>query len=93
MLILVVLLSVGKIFVWTIGTILAAAFLTGLIVLIVKTVPRHHHPEPPPDNYTQALHKVVMFFNAQRFSSTKFLYAQLHKLAVKLHQFCNLLNF
>ncbi|RZC63900.1 hypothetical protein C5167_025650 [Papaver somniferum] len=55
-----------KIFVWTVGTILAAAFLTGLIVLIIKTVPRHHHPEPPPDNYTQALHKALMFFNAQR---------------------------
>ncbi|MCL7025989.1 hypothetical protein MKW94_018444, partial [Papaver nudicaule] len=55
-----------KIFVWTVGTILAAAFLAGLIVLIIKTVPKHHHPEPPPDNYTQALHKALMFFNAQR---------------------------
>lgn len=55
-----------KIFVWTVGTILAAGFLAGFITLIVKTVPRHHKPHPPPDNYTLALHKALMFFNAQR---------------------------
>lgn len=55
-----------KIFVWTVGTILAAGFLAGFITLIVKTVPRHHHKHPPPDNYTLALHKALMFFNAQR---------------------------
>ncbi|CAI9101447.1 OLC1v1038777C1 [Oldenlandia corymbosa var. corymbosa] len=55
-----------KIFVWTVGSILAAGLLAGFITLIVKTVPRHHHHNPPPDNYTQALHKALMFFNAQR---------------------------
>lgn len=55
-----------KIFVWTVGTILAAGFLAGFITLIVKTVPRHHKPHSPPDNYTLALHKALMFFNAQR---------------------------
>ncbi|KAL6494448.1 hypothetical protein OROGR_031248 [Orobanche gracilis] len=55
-----------KIFMWTVGTILAAGFLAGIITLIVKTVPRHHHRPPPPDNYTQALNKALMFFNAQR---------------------------
>ena len=55
-----------KIFVWTVGTLLVSGFLAGLITLIVKTVPRHHHPHPPPDNYTLALHKALMFFNAQR---------------------------
>lgn len=55
-----------KIFVWTVGTILAAGLLAGFIALIVKLVPRHHHGPPPPDNYTQALHKALMFFNAQR---------------------------
>ncbi|KAL4574649.1 hypothetical protein LXL04_021485 [Taraxacum kok-saghyz] len=34
-----------KIFVWTVGLILAAGFIVGFIALIVKTVPRHHkHP-------------------------------------------------
>ncbi|XP_031118919.1 endoglucanase 25-like [Ipomoea triloba] len=55
-----------KVFKWTVGSVLAAAVLVGLIVLIVKTVPRHRRPNPPPDNYTLALHKALMFFNAQR---------------------------
>ncbi|EHA8592571.1 hypothetical protein COCNU_contig69642079G000010 [Cocos nucifera] len=55
-----------KLFIWTVGTIVATAALAGFITLIVKTVPRHHHPKPPPDNYTLALHKALMFFNAQR---------------------------
>ncbi|KAH7520870.1 endoglucanase 25 [Ziziphus jujuba] len=55
-----------KIFVWTVGSLLVAGFLAGFITLIVKTVPRHHHGHAPPDNYTLALHKALMFFNAQR---------------------------
>ncbi|KAG1371418.1 endoglucanase 9 [Cocos nucifera] len=55
-----------KLFMWTVGTIVAVAALAGFITLIVKTVPRHHRPQPPPDNYTLALHKALMFFNAQR---------------------------
>ncbi|KAK2664710.1 hypothetical protein Ddye_003284 [Dipteronia dyeriana] len=55
-----------KIFVWTVGTILVAALIAGFITLIVKTVPRHHHSHAPPDNYTLALHKALMFFNAQK---------------------------
>ncbi|KAI4375512.1 hypothetical protein MLD38_013372 [Melastoma candidum] len=55
-----------KIFVWTLGTILACGLLAGFVTLIAKTVPRHHHRSPPPDNYTLALHKALMFFNAQR---------------------------
>ena len=55
-----------KHFIWTVGSILAAGFLIGIIILIVKTVPRHHPHPPPPDTYTQALHKALMFFNAQR---------------------------
>ncbi|KAF3783911.1 Endoglucanase 25 [Nymphaea thermarum] len=55
-----------KLFVWTVGTIVACGLLAGLITLIVKTVPHHHRPAPPPDNYTQALHKALMFFNAQK---------------------------
>ncbi|KAL7248228.1 hypothetical protein ACSBR2_003021 [Camellia fascicularis] len=53
-----------KLFIWTIGTILAAGFLAGFIILIIKTVPRHHRPQPPPNNYTIALNKALMFFNA-----------------------------
>ncbi|XP_030553697.1 endoglucanase 25 [Rhodamnia argentea] len=55
-----------KIFVWTVGTVLVCGLLAGLVTLIVKTVPRHHRGRSPPDNYTLALHKSLMFFNAQR---------------------------
>ncbi|CAA7399268.1 unnamed protein product [Spirodela intermedia] len=55
-----------KHFLWTVGSILGAALLVGLIVLIVKTMPHHRPRPPPPDKYTQALHKALMFFNAQR---------------------------
>lgn len=65
-----------KIFVWTVGTVLFAAFLAGFIALIVNTVPRHHHKHPPPDNYTLALHKALMFFNAQRCKQLRSLMEQ-----------------
>ncbi|XP_016502343.2 endoglucanase 25-like [Nicotiana tabacum] len=55
-----------KIFKWTVGSILAAALLAGFITMIVKLAPRHKHHNPPPDNYTVALHKALMFFNAQK---------------------------
>ncbi|KAL1222532.1 Endoglucanase 21 [Cardamine amara subsp. amara] len=55
-----------KIFLWTLGTILLTASLAGFITVIVKTVPHHKHKPPQPDNYTLALHKALMFFNAQR---------------------------
>ncbi|VFQ97833.1 unnamed protein product [Cuscuta campestris] len=55
-----------RFFVWTVGGALAAAVLVGLAVLIAETVPRHKRPFSPPDNYTLALHKALMFFNAQR---------------------------
>lgn len=64
-----------KIFVWTVGTLLVSAFLAGFITLIVKTVPRHHRARPPPDNYTLALHKSLMFFNAQRCTFSLCLYS------------------
>lgn len=61
-----------KVFKWTIGCIIAAALIVGFVTLIVKTVPKHRHHKPPPDNYTLALRKALMFFNAQRckFSPT-----------------------
>ncbi|KAJ8529691.1 hypothetical protein K7X08_036526 [Anisodus acutangulus] len=55
-----------KIFKWTVGCILAAALLAGFITMIVKLAPRHKHHNPPPDNYTLALRKALMFFNAQK---------------------------
>ncbi|KAJ6832420.1 endoglucanase 10-like [Iris pallida] len=55
-----------KIFLWTVGTALGAGLLVGLIMLIIKTIPHRHKPPPPLDDYTQALRKALMFFNAQK---------------------------
>lgn len=70
-----------KFFMWTIGIILTAGLIVGFIILLVKTLPGHHHnPSSPPDtetlssdrptlrsdNYTNALSRALMFFNAQR---------------------------
>nr|GLL37525.1 hypothetical protein CQW23_20325 [Ipomoea trifida] len=59
-------LSRRKVFKWSVGVVVFAALLVGFITLIVKMVPPHRHHNPPPDNYTLALHKALMFFNAQR---------------------------
>ncbi|KAG7541670.1 Six-hairpin glycosidase superfamily [Arabidopsis thaliana x Arabidopsis arenosa] len=55
-----------KIFLWTLGTIVVTALLSGFITLIVKKLPHHNHKEPPPDNYTTALRIALKFFNAQQ---------------------------
>lgn len=55
-----------KLFVWTVGVLVAAAVFAGVVAGIAKAIPRHRHPPPPPDDYTVALHKALMFFNAQR---------------------------
>ncbi|CAI9090772.1 OLC1v1025610C2 [Oldenlandia corymbosa var. corymbosa] len=51
---------------WTAYGILIAFFLIGLPVMIVKLVPKHKEKPPVPDNYTLALNKALLFFNAQK---------------------------
>lgn len=51
---------------WTVYGILIAFFLIALPVMIAKLVPKHKHHPSPPDNYTVALHKALLFFNAQK---------------------------
>ena len=55
-----------KLFVWTVGMVLAVGFLVGFVVLLVKVVPRHHKHVVVKDNYTVALQKALLFFNAQK---------------------------
>lgn len=55
-----------KLFKWIVGLFLSCALLAGLIVLIAKLLPKHHPVRLPPDNYTVALHKALMFFNEQK---------------------------
>lgn len=40
-------------------------FIAGLVCLIIFTLPHHHKHVPIPDNYTQALHLALQFFDAQ----------------------------
>ncbi|RID78625.1 hypothetical protein BRARA_A01431 [Brassica rapa] len=55
-----------KIFLWTLGTVLVTTLLAGSITMIVRHMPHHKQTEPKPDNYTVALRKALMFFNAQK---------------------------
>eukprot|EP01018_Ginkgo_biloba_P024960 Gb_39316 [translate_table: standard] len=56
----------SKVFWWIFTCVVVAGLFSGMVSVIVKTLPKHHHSPPPPDNYTLALHKALMFFNAQK---------------------------
>ncbi|XP_027341872.1 endoglucanase 7 [Abrus precatorius] len=51
---------------WTFGSIFLAFCVIALPIIISKSLPKHHSPPTPPDNYTLALHKALLFFNAQK---------------------------
>lgn len=73
---------------WIFGSIFIAFLLIALPIIITKSLPNHHSPPTPPDNYTLALHKALLFFNAQKcmFFISKFF----STLQIYLH---NLLSF
>ncbi|KAI9197717.1 hypothetical protein LWI28_003034 [Acer negundo] len=51
---------------WSLWSFLIAFLVIALPIIIVKTIPKHKSRPPPPDNYTIALHKALLFFNAQK---------------------------
>ncbi|KAL1811743.1 endoglucanase 9 [Daucus carota subsp. sativus] len=70
-----------KFIIWTIGTIIALGLIAAFIILLVKFLPHQHHRPPVLDNdtrpfdrststleynYTIALSKALLFFNAQK---------------------------
>ncbi|XP_020245071.1 endoglucanase 12-like [Asparagus officinalis] len=55
-----------KVLWWAFWTALVAFIVIGIPVIVVKTLPKHKEKPPPPDEYSKALHKALMFFNAQR---------------------------
>nr|AKH03681.1 endo-1,4-beta-glucanase [Hevea brasiliensis] len=55
-----------KAFKWTLYSLLIAFVVIALPTIIAKTLPKHKSHPPPPDNYTLALHKALLFFNAQK---------------------------
>ncbi|OEL17007.1 Endoglucanase 12 [Dichanthelium oligosanthes] len=46
--------------------LVAGFVVVGLPVIISKSIPRKIPRPPPPDQYTEALHKALLFFNAQK---------------------------
>ncbi|KAK9141414.1 hypothetical protein Scep_011095 [Stephania cephalantha] len=55
-----------KAFKWTLWSILIAFLVIGLPVIVAKTLPKKKTHPPPPDDYTNALHKSLLFFDAQK---------------------------
>ncbi|KAI5670653.1 hypothetical protein M9H77_11017 [Catharanthus roseus] len=52
---------------WTLYFIIIAFVVIGLPIIIAKVIiPKHKLHPTPPDNYTLALHKALLFFNAQK---------------------------
>uniref|UniRef100_R7W4F9 Endoglucanase n=1 Tax=Aegilops tauschii TaxID=37682 RepID=R7W4F9_AEGTA len=48
------------------GAVLGAFLLIGLPIIIAKSIPKKPSRAPAPDKYTQALHKALLFFDAQK---------------------------
>lgn len=57
-----------------IGIIVAFAVIA-LPTIVVKVWPKHKSQPPLPDNYTFALHKALMFFDAQKCTFFSFLFS------------------
>ncbi|CAL5363044.1 unnamed protein product [Camellia sinensis] len=51
---------------WTLWSVVIAFFVIALPIIIAKYLPKHKPRPSPPDNYTLALHKALLFFNAQK---------------------------
>ncbi|XP_023545601.1 endoglucanase 7 [Cucurbita pepo subsp. pepo] len=51
---------------WSLFSILIAFCVIGLPIIVAKTRPKHHARPLPPDRYSDALHKALLFFNAQK---------------------------
>lgn len=55
-----------KVLQWAFWSFAVAFVVIGLPIIIAKSLPKHKSKTPPPDNYTLALHKALLFFNAQK---------------------------
>ncbi|XP_065875329.1 endoglucanase 7 [Euphorbia lathyris] len=51
---------------WTLYSLVLAFLVIALPTIIVKSLPEHKSRPPPPDRYNVALHKALLFFNAQK---------------------------
>ncbi|KAJ4761809.1 Endoglucanase [Rhynchospora pubera] len=55
-----------KLFWWVFWCIIIAFIVIGVPIIIAKSIPKKKPAPIPPDAYANALHKALMFFNAQR---------------------------
>ncbi|CAM9001005.1 unnamed protein product [Rhodiola kirilowii] len=55
-----------KLLKWTLITIAVLLVVVAMPIIIVKTLPKHKASAPPPDEYSVALRKALLFFNAQK---------------------------
>ncbi|KAL6903574.1 hypothetical protein ACP4OV_004387 [Aristida adscensionis] len=55
-----------KVLWWVLWSLVAAFVLIGLPIIIAKSIPHKKPRPPPPDQYTEAAHKALLFFNAQK---------------------------
>lgn len=55
-----------KLLKWSVSTFVIALMVIALPIILVNALPKHKARPPPPDNYTLALHKALLFFNAQK---------------------------
>ncbi|KAL9248299.1 hypothetical protein vseg_021638 [Gypsophila vaccaria] len=51
---------------WVFWSFLVAFIIIAMPIIIAKCLPKHKNGPPPPDNYTLALNKALLFFNAQK---------------------------
>jgi hypothetical protein len=56
---------------WTLYAFVFAVLVILLPTVLAKTLPKHRSKPSPPDNYTLALHKALLFFNAQKCKSSQ----------------------
>ncbi|KAK9692242.1 hypothetical protein RND81_09G251000 [Saponaria officinalis] len=51
---------------WAFWSFCIGFIVIGMPIIIAKCLPKHNKGPPPPDNYTLALRKALLFFNAQK---------------------------
>ncbi|CAO2832625.1 unnamed protein product [Amaranthus hypochondriacus] len=56
----------NKVIKWGFWSFVVAFIVIAMPIIIAKSLPKHKHGPPPPDNFTLALHKALLFFNAQK---------------------------
>jgi len=55
-----------KVLWWAFWGLVAGFVLVGLPIIVYKSIPHRAPLPPPPDQYAEALHKALLFFNAQK---------------------------